>query len=244
MQSLQGDSIARIFRTYSEGGLDIIDQFPLSRNTIKKESASPARPSPPRTPLPKRSKSMVESPSYISRGTRVGISRRKPVPLLSDINAFEARRSSPPSASLSEKPATSPRTPILRVKRQKRPLPSSRTVLKDTLKTNTPSVSPTTPLRIPAEASTRKRKAPSPTAAYTVAKSIRHLVGEQSRKSTRLVLVDGQDSENIARIRGEVMRRQSERADQVSIRLVDASMMESAADLSAATVDRFTICTI
>jgi hypothetical protein len=202
-------------------------------------------------PLPKRSKSMVVSPCA-SRNTPADRMRKKPaLPLLSDINAFEARpRSTPPRAEvLSAEPALTPRTPILRVKRQKRPLrppPSVSTVLQDTLRTNTPSLSPTTFVK-PSPDTTpvnRKRKAPTPPGAFVVAKSIRHLVGEQSRKSARLILVDGQDQAEIKRIREEVMRRQSEKADQVFIRLVDASMMASASDITATTVEKFTICTI
>lgn len=56
--------------------------------------------------------------------------------------------------------------------------------------------------------------------------------------------MDGQDTTEIKRIREEVMRRQSEKADQVSIRLVDASMIASVSDITATTVEKFTICTI
>lgn len=251
--SPEGNSIANIFRTFSEGGIDVLD-LSLGRSfskasPLKKESASPAQHSPPRTPLLRRSRSMIESRYRTVRNTRAQLQQKSALPLLTRINAVEARAAhSPPCALvLSDRPMHSPRTPILRVKRQKRPpntSSSASTVLEDTLRANTPASPP--PLRNPAAKPIlkRKRQTHCPAAACIVAKSIRHLVEEPSRQSARLVLVDGHDAEGVARIRAEVTRRQSERAEHVPVRLVDASRMTSVADLSAVTVDKFTICTV
>ena len=179
----------------------------------------------------------------MSRAARL---QQKPMfPLLHRINAVEAGSHSPPSEHvLSSGPTARPRTPVWRVKRRKRPprtTSGASAVLTDTLRTNT-SASPTT-LRTPSADPllSRKRKALDRPHIHVV-KSIRQLVEAPNRKSTRLILVDGHDAEGVARVRAEVIRRQSERAERVPIRLVNASRLVSAANLSAATVDGFTVC--
>ncbi|GHJ90147.1 hypothetical protein NliqN6_6549 [Naganishia liquefaciens] len=249
-RSPEGGSIAGIFRTFSEGGIDVLDlslgTFPSKKSTIKKESPSPAQHSPPpRTPLPRRSRSMIEGLYPRTSMSRAARLQQKPMfPLLHRINAVEAGSHSPPSERvLSSGPTARPRTPVWRVKRRKRPprtTSGAYAVLTDTLRTNT-SASPTT-LRTPSADPllSRKRKALDRPHIHVV-KSIRQLVEAPNRKSTRLILVDGHDAEGVARVRAEVIRRQSERAERVPIRLVNASRLVSAANLSAATVDGFTV---
>lgn len=160
-------------------------------------------------------------------------------PLLSSISALEE-----PLASVQKKTSpvtlpTLPRTPILRVKRRKRPPPSSKSpVLRETSKTNTPS-----PLHHFKSSDTPKENqnttAGSP--ACIIAKSIGQLM--ISPAATRLILVDGRDAARVAKLRDDALRLKREQNQHTPIRIVDSHLMDSQTDLDNA-VNRYTICTI
>lgn len=237
-KSPEGDSIARIFRTYSTGGVDLPDLWSPDKHSIKQESTSP-RLSLPRTPIPRRPRSMIISPYTCSTANRDSRMKSKIArPLLSSFHAVEERFATVQAKPSSAAPPTPPRTPVLRVKRRKRPPPSPRTpVLGETSKANTPS-----PWQDPTISPfNNKHTITTSSTSCVIAKSIGQLM--LSPAAARLILVDGRDAARVAKLRDDVQQLKREQTDP-PIRMIDSHMINSQSELDSSTVDRYTICTI